>query len=95
MTRAARWSVLVRHDGEHWYITADNHCYVGVSTVLWMSASRAESVAVGRWLVRGLAPSELLIHRRDDSLLRAHRYAGRRTGVRRRRERQWNALRHS
>ena len=95
MTRAARWSVLVRHDGEHWYITADNHRYAGVTTVLWMSASRAESVAVGRWLARGLGPSELLIHRRDNSLLRAHRYAGRRTGVRRRRERQWNALRHS
>jgi len=93
MTRAARWAVLVRHDGEHWYITADNHRYVRVTTVLWMSASRAESVAVGRWLARGLAPSELLIHRRDGSLLRAHCYPGPRTGVRRRRERQWSALR--
>ena len=69
MTRAARWSVLVRHDGEHWYISADNHRYVGVTTVLWMCATRAEAVAVGRWLARGLAPSELLIHRRDGSLL--------------------------
>jgi hypothetical protein len=85
--------VLVRHDGEDWYVCALSYSCAERIAVQWMSSARAEAVAVGRWLARGLAPSELLIHRRDDSLLRIHRYAGPRTGVRRRRERQWNALR--
>ena len=84
--------MLVRHDGEHWYVYAVGSRAEEIP-VLWMSSTRAESIAVGRWLARGLAPSELLIHRRDGSLLRAHRYAGARTGVRRMREQRWRALR--
>jgi len=91
MTNKALWCVLVRQDGDHWYLCALGSRCAERTSVMWMTSTRAEALAVGRWLARGIAPSELLIHRRDDSRLRTHRYPRPRRGVRRRREQQWRA----
>jgi hypothetical protein len=70
VTQGVKSTIIVRHYGEHWYVYAVGSRAEEIP-VVWMSSTRAESVAVERWLARGLAPSELLIHRRDDQLLRA------------------------
>ena len=46
----------------------------GSDEVLAVGSTRAEVVGVVRPMARGAAPSELVIHRRDGSIYRCHRY---------------------
>jgi hypothetical protein len=60
----------VRRDAEHWFAHIE-----GSDDVLEVGSTRAVVVAAVRPVARGAAPSELVIHRRDGSIYRYHRYA--------------------